>query len=301
MTLSRRDMILSGLRLGIAVAAGPSFARASWAVPNTFGVMPAGGTVDQTSMLQEAIDAAAELRTPLFLPPGLYSTGRLELRSCTHLTGVPGKSILRHLDGGGLIGVERAEDIRLDGLVLDGDGKDMGIDGALFVAAMVERLRLSNCRFLRSGSGGVLVSRSEGVRIVGNMIDRAATGIAVIDGMKAGRPARIEGNHVRNLFFRKIALFHGNGITVETDAIVTGNVLENVPGFGILVGREGRGVSIAKNDIRNAHIGIGVPAAIAEIAPIAGNRISGVKDGAIRALSGPTPVGPDIADRYATS
>ena len=90
MTFSRRDMILSGLGAGLAFVAGPRLARANWAVPSTFGVMPAGGTVDQTSMLQEAIDAAAKSRTPLFLPPGIYSTRRLELRSGTHLTGFPG-------------------------------------------------------------------------------------------------------------------------------------------------------------------------------------------------------------------
>jgi putative cofactor-binding repeat protein len=295
-------MILSGLGLGVAFAAGPRLARANWAVPSTFGVAPAGGTVDQTSMLQDAIDAAAASGALLFLPPGIYSTRRLELRSGTHLTGMPGKSILRYRDGGGgLIGVEQAADIRLDGLVLDGGGRDMGIGGALFAATMVERLQLSSCRFLRSGSGAILVSRSENVIIAGNMIDRAATGIAVANGSKACEPVRIKGNLVRNLFFRKTALFHGNGIAVEADAIVTGNVVENAPGFGILVGRDVRDVSITKNDIRNAHIGIGIPAAIAETAPIADNRISDVKDGAIRAMSGPMPVGPDLAHPRAMS
>jgi IMP dehydrogenase/GMP reductase len=61
------------------------------------------------------------------------------------------------------------------------------------------------------------------------------------------------------------------------------------------VGRDVRDVGIAKNDIRNAHIGIGIPTAIAETAAIAGNRISGVRDGAIRAMNGPTPIGPDLA------
>jgi putative cofactor-binding repeat protein len=295
MRLSRRDMILSGLGLGVAFAAGPHLARANWTVPSTFGVAPAGGTVDQTAMLQQAIDAAAASGAPLFLPPGIYSTRRLELRSGTHLTGMPGKSILRSHDGCGLIGVEHAEDIRLDGLVLDGCGRDMGIDGALFAATIVDRLQLSNCRFLRSGSGAILVSCCENVIIAGNMIDRAATGIALINGTKAGKPALIEGNLVRNLFFRKIALFHGNGITVEADAIVTGNVVENASGFGILVGREVRDVIIAKNNISNAHIGIGIPTAIAETTPNAENRISGVKDGAIRAMNGPTPIGPDLA------
>ena len=53
----------------------------------------------------------------------------------------------------------------------------MGVDGALLVAAMVGRLELSNCRFLRSGSGGILVSRCRDVAITSNIVDRAATGI----------------------------------------------------------------------------------------------------------------------------
>jgi len=301
MRISRRDMILSGLGLGIAFAAGPRLARANWAAPSAFGLAPLGGTVDQTAMLQRAIDAAAKAGAPLYLPPGIYSTGRLELRSGTHLAGMSGKSILRCRDSGGLIGVERAADIRLDGIVLDGGGRDMGIDGALFAATMVEGLQLSNCRFLRSGSGAILVSHSENVIVAGNLVDNAATGIAVTNIAQLGKPALIKDNLVRNLFFRKIAPSYGNGILVEADAIVTGNVVEDASGFGILVGRQVRDVSIAKNDIRNAHIGIGVPTTIAETAPIAGNRISGVKDGAIRAMNGPTPVGPDLADRHTMS
>ena len=177
----------------------------------------------------------------------------------------------------------------------------MGIDGALLAATTVKRLHLSRCRFLRSGSGAIFVSRCENVVIDNNLIDGAATGIAVVNGTTAGEHTRIEGNLVRNLFFRKIALFHGNGITVEAGAMVTGNVVESAPGFGILVGRDVHDASVAKNDIRSAHIGIGIPTAIAETALISGNRISSVRDGAIRAMSGPTPVGPDLADRYATS
>ena len=92
MRISRRDMILSGLGLGIAFAAGPRLARANWAAPSTFGLAPLGGAVDQTAMLQRAIDAAAKTGTPLYLPPGIYSTRRLELRSGTHLAGMSGKA-----------------------------------------------------------------------------------------------------------------------------------------------------------------------------------------------------------------
>ena len=289
MTATRREVILAGIGLGVAFAAGPSFARS-----RAFGVVPSGGATDQTEMLQEAFDAAAWSGLPLFLPPGTYSTRRLELSSGTYLTGVPGRSILHCRVGGGLIGIAHATDIRLDGLVLDGDGRDMGVDGALLVAAMVGRLELSNCRFLRSGSGGILVSRCRDVAITSNIVDRAATGIAVTNLAQGCGSALIQGNRVRNLFFRKVALSHGNGIAIDADAVVKGNIVEKAPGFGILVGSAGD-VSVLNNRIRNAHIGIGIPTEIVMTAPVSGNTISRTKDGAIRAMRGPTPIGPDLA------
>jgi Pectate lyase superfamily protein len=288
MTATRREVILAGIELGVAFAAGPSFARSR-------AVVPTGGATDQTEMLQSAVDAAAGSGLPLFLPPGTYSTRRLELRSGTHLTGVPGRSILHCRNGGGLIGIAHAADIRLDGLVLDGDGRDMGVDGALLVATMVGRLQLSNCRFLRSGSGGILVSRCRDVAITSNIVDKAATGIAVTNLAQGCGRALIQGNLVRNLFFRKVAVFHGIGISIDADAVLKGNIVENAPAFGILVGRDLRDVSITDNHLRNAHIGIGIPTEIVMTAPVSGNTISRTKDGAIRAMRGPTPIGPDLA------
>jgi putative cofactor-binding repeat protein len=46
----------------------------------------------------------------------------------------------------------------------------------------------------------------------------------------------------------------GNGISIESDTVVSGNVIENAPGFGISVGWGGylRDVSVTDNLIRNA-------------------------------------------------
>jgi uncharacterized secreted repeat protein (TIGR03808 family) len=102
---------------------------------------------------------------------------------------------------------------------------------------------------------------------------------------------------IRNLFLRKDAEIRGIGIAVEADTVVSGNVIEGSPAFGIMIGWGPylRDVNVTDNLIRNAHIGIGVstdPAAGAAL--ITGNLISGAKDGAIRAMSGATPVGPDL-------
>lgn len=70
------------------------------------------------------------------------------------------------------------------------------------------------------------------------------------------------------------------------------------PGFGIAIGWVSylRDVSVTDNLIRNAHIGIGVSTdPSAGTALITDNLITGSNDGAIRAMNGPTPIGPDLA------
>ncbi len=87
--------------------------------------------------------------------------------------------------------------------------------------------------------------------------------------------------------------------------MVTGNVIEDsAAAYGIMIGwgRYLRDVSVTDNLIRNAMIGIGVsidPAA--GTALITNNLITGAKDGAIRAMSGPTPTGPDLAQASAAA
>ena len=65
--------------------------------------------------------------------------------------------------------------------------------------------------------------------------------------------------------------------------------VENAPGFGILVGRDLRDVSITDNHIRNAHIGIGIPAEIVMTARLAGNMISKAQERRNSCHAGPRP------------
>ena len=124
--------------------------------------MPAGGEIDQTATLQLAADQAAETGTPLFLPAGVYSTSRLALKSGTQIEGVPGRSILRYRDGGALLSLEGVENVRLAGLVLDGDAKPLGDGGALLAATEAKHLDLAGCRFFGSTENGVRLSKVSG-------------------------------------------------------------------------------------------------------------------------------------------
>ena len=79
---------------------------------------------------------------------------------------------------------------------------------------------------------------------------------------------------------------------------MSGNVVENAAAYGIVVGWGSylRDVSVTDNLIRNAHIGIGIAAnSSAGMALVTDNMITESKDGAIRAMNGATPIGPDLA------
>jgi uncharacterized secreted repeat protein (TIGR03808 family) len=421
--------------LGLAAAAGPRIAAARDAgdAPqafSTYGIVPAGGEIDQTATLQLAADEAAETGTPLFLPAGTYSTSRLTLKSGVQIEGVPGRSILRYRDGGAILSLENVENVSLAGLVLDGGAKPLGERGALLTATETKHLDLSDCRFVGSaedgvvlrkvsgwikdceigdirkaglfsedsgglqiahnhvrdcGDNGIMVWRSEqgedativagnrieriaarsggsgqngnainvfragsvlisgnriadcafsairsnsgsncqmignscarlgevalyaefsfeGAVIANNLVDKAAVGVSVTNFNEGGRLAVVQGNLIRNLFLRKDADSRGIGIAVEADSVVSGNVIEGSPAYGILIGwgRYLRDVSVTDNLIRNAHIGIGVSTdPSAGTALITNNLITGAKDGAIRAMSGPAAIGPDLAQTSA--
>jgi uncharacterized secreted repeat protein (TIGR03808 family) len=430
MGVGRREVLLGGVGLGLAVAAGPRAGRAQdtglLQACSTHGLVPGGGAIDQTAALQAAANAAAETGMPLFLPAGIYSTGKLTFKSGTRIEGVPGETILRYRDGGALLALEGVENVRLSGLVLDGDAKPLREHGSVLAATETKHLDVTNCRVIGSaangialrkvsgwikdceigdireaglisedasgleiahnhvrdcGGNGIVVSRSElgedativsanrieriaatsadsgqggnaitivrtgavvingnriadcassairanaasncqmignscarmgdvalyaelsvdGTVIANNLIDKATAGISVANFAKGGRLAVIQGNLIRNLFLRKDSELRGFGIGVEADAVVTGNVIEGAPSYGIMIGwgPQLRDVSVTDNLIRDVLIGIGVSVdPSAGTALITKNLIAGAKEGAIRAMSGPASIGPDLA------
>ncbi|ODA66890.1 Pectate lyase superfamily protein [Methyloligella halotolerans] len=165
-----------------------------------------------------------------------------------------------------------------------------------------------NCQIVgnscsRLGETAIFVEFSfDGAVIANNVIDTAATGISVTNFNEGGHLATVQGNLIRNLFFRKDKSSGGIGIAAEADCAISGNVIERAPGYGLFLGwyKYLRDISATGNLIRNCHIGIGVSAdGEAGFALITDNMISGAKDGAIRAMNGPKPVGPDLAESSA--
>ncbi len=154
---------------------------------------------------------------------------------------------------------------------------------------------------LRSGEVALYAEFGfEGALIANNVVDAAATGIAVTNFNKGGRLAVVQGNIVRNLFRREHEKTdkRGVGIGVEADAVVANNVIEGAPTAGLHIGwgRYMREVVATGNLIRKSRIGIAVtgdPGAGACL--LANNMISGARDGAIRTMDHAKAVGPDLA------
>jgi len=98
--------------------------------------------------------------------------------------------------------------------------------------------------------------------ISGNIIDQAAQGIAITNFDEQGRLAVCSNNIVRNIWESSPTNPDTTpvGIGVEADTLVSGNVVENVPGVGIALGWGPylRDVSATGNLVRGCDIGIGV-------------------------------------------
>jgi uncharacterized secreted repeat protein (TIGR03808 family) len=151
----------------------------------------------------------------------------------------------------------------------------------------------------------------EGAIIVNNNVDGAAIGVSVTNFNDGGRLAVVQGNIIRNLKPQRPAGTDpadsaGVGISVEADTVVAGNVIENAPLAGIMLGwgRYLRDVAATGNVVRKADIGIAVsvtPGAAAAL--IANNIITDSARGAIVGMAGAKAVTADLAqggaERYA--
>ncbi|QUS39233.1 TIGR03808 family TAT-translocated repetitive protein [Tardiphaga alba] len=149
----------------------------------------------------------------------------------------------------------------------------------------------------------------EGAVIANNTVDGAAFGVSVCNFNEGGRIAVVQGNVIRNLIPRRPAGTipddeAGVGIYVEADATVSGNVVENAPGVGIIAGwgRYLRDVAITGNVVRNSFVGIGVSVMPgAGTALVSNNMISGAARGAVVGLDHAKPTTPDLTAKGAQS
>ena len=149
----------------------------------------------------------------------------------------------------------------------------------------------------------------EGAVISNNIVDGAAIGVAVTNFNDGGRMAVVQGNIIRRLSRQRPAGTDpgdgaGIGIAVEADAAVTGNVIEDAPTAGIVLGwgRHLRDLTVTGNVVRNAPVGIAVSVSPgAGRAVIANNLLANTPNGGIIGMELKRPVTGDLAKEGAAA
>ncbi|WP_404862443.1 TIGR03808 family TAT-translocated repetitive protein [Georhizobium sp. MAB10] len=156
---------------------------------------------------------------------------------------------------------------------------------------------------LRSGETALYSEFSfEGAVIASNLIDGGANGISVANFNEGGRLATVANNIVRNIVapdpYEPIGPGFGWGIAIEADTAVTGNSIENVSKWGILMGWGPflRNVSVTGNIVRAVPVGVAVTVVEeAQQALISDNVIEGTPEGAVVGFRWGEPATADLA------
>ena len=168
-------------------------------------------------------------------------------------------------------------------------------------------VQITSNQCLRSGETAIYSEFGfEGAMISNNVIDAAANGILSVNLDQGGRLAVINGNLIRNLAmtapYEQDGAYFGIGIEAEADAAIMGNVIENAPRWGVLVGWGPylRDVNVTGNVIRNAPVGIAASVVEgASRASIRQNIFSGISGAAIAGYRWADKVTGDLTERGA--
>lgn len=177
---------------------------------------------------------------------------------------------------------------RADNVIVAGNHvSDCAFSAIRANSASNAQIRGNQC--LRSGETALYVEFTfEGAVVADNIIDTAANGILIVNFDQGGRLATVTGNLVRNLSlagpYRHDGAGFGFGIAVEADTVVSGNVVENAPRYGMMIGWGPylRDVVVSGNIVRKSPVGVAVTVVEKSgAAVISDNIFSDTPDGAI--------------------
>ena len=120
-------------------------------------------------------------------------------------------------------------------------------------------VQISNNQCLRSGETAIYSEFGfQGAIVSGNLADGAANGILIVNFDEGGRLAAVSDNIVRNLHLDGPYVHDGAGfgfgIAAEADTVISGNVIENAPKWGLMLGWGPymRGIVATGNLVRSA-------------------------------------------------
>lgn len=144
-----------------------------------FGLEPASSD-DQTQALQLAVEAASELRQPLYLAEGTYVVGNVAITRPVTIRSL-GQVVLQLGAGDAILAVSDCEDVTIEGLEFDGAGLAQA-DLALLSITNARRVKVRDCRFQASGGAGIRAYRMQGIIENCHLTDIADTAIFSTEG-----------------------------------------------------------------------------------------------------------------------
>jgi uncharacterized secreted repeat protein (TIGR03808 family) len=246
MTFDRRSIIGVGLGLGAAATAARAAERRApsrTAPANAADVAPnlaPDDSRDQTTLLQAAIDTAAEKDVPLVLAPGKFIVSDLRLRPGTRLIGAARATTLVFAGGAAFVTADKADGLVIEGIAFDGAYKAFDTsrgDGLLM---------LSRCKDMRLVDLDIANSVGIGLSLIacGGRINGTAISGALDAGLKSldSQGLDISGNTVSDC--------GNNGILVwrskpeEDGSVVSGNRISKIRNAAGGTGEYGNGINV---------------------------------------------------------
>lgn len=243
MPLDRRALLTTGLvATGLAATAASARAgprtRADVTPRTALTLAPTGS--DQTAEVQTAIDAAADKGLPVLLAPGRFLVGALTLRPGTQLIGAPRQSVLQFTGGATFLAAEGAPDLRLEGLVVDGDRLAIDAARATALIALVdcEALVLSDVVVRGGLLNGVGLTRCSGRVSDCTIAGMSDAGLLSLDA----RGLEIASNHVTDCANNGIQVWRSSA--GEDSTVISGNRIERIAAKGGGTGQNGNGINV---------------------------------------------------------
>jgi len=289
MNFNRRRLFAAfAASVGAAGAAPPAMARDPADIParaeidaTALGLRP-NAADDQTLALQRAIARAAETRSVLRLPAGIYRTGLLQLPPYAAIAGVAGATRIVMTGGPSLFSAIGSDRVALSGLVLDGAGMPLPEGRGLVHLAHGVAARIADCEILNSGRNGITLEAIEG-DVTGNTITASAH-YAVFS--TDARGLKITGNTVRGAGNGGILVWRAK--PGDDGTLVADNRIENIGNRLGGSGEWGNAINIFRADnvivrgnrIRNAAFSA-VRGNSASNLQILGNNCSGLGESAL--------------------
>ena len=236
-TLDRRSLLALGAAALLPFPVSAHDAQQHGLDASQLGVRP-GSHDDQSKALQRAIDQAAQKKMPLWLPPGVYRVAALKLPAGVQLMGVRGASRLVLTRGAPLLEAATAENVTLNGLVLDGGKIALPENAALVQINGARDLHVNDCEVINAGGNGIMCRSSQGQITNSTVSDAADTAIFSLDGINM----LIAGNIIRNSGNGGVRVWQSRKNT--DGAIIVDNQIENTMANAGGGGQNGNAVNV---------------------------------------------------------